>query len=118
MFSVDQIVGDVVYIKFKDPSFLTDIRIDQRQSHFLVKGEDNLGIWLEHPKLEFLKSEDSEGKPLPSNKQSVLRIDATFLVHWHNISTIMHYPNREGFDFPSEFDKNIGFGLGNKMKKS
>jgi len=21
----------------------------------------------------------------------------------------MHYPDREGYDFPSEFDKNIGF---------
>ena len=109
MFSIDQPIGDVVYVKFNDPSFLTELGIDQRQSHFLVKGQDNFGLWLEHPRLEFLKSENSEGKPLPPNKQSVMKVDATFLVQWHNISTVMHYPNREGYDFPSEFDKDVGF---------
>ena len=28
---------------------------------------------------------------------------------WNQIKTIMHYPDREGYDLPSEFDKNIGF---------
>ena len=116
MFSIDQTIGDVVFINFNDPSFLAHLGIDQRQSHFLVKGQDNLGIWLEHPRLEFLKSEDSNGKPLPSDMQTSLKIDATFLVHWHNISTIMHYPNREGYDFPSEFDKDVGFKVAKDKK--
>ena len=30
----------------------------------------------------------------------------------------MHYPGREGFDFPSEFEKKFGFELkSNKNKK-
>ena len=36
-------------------------------------------------------------------------IDAVFLAGWDNIETIMHYPNRENYDFPNEFDKDIGF---------
>ena len=43
-----------------------------------------------------------------------IKNEATVLVTWQNIISIMHYPNREGFDYPSEFDKNIGF----KFKKN
>ena len=46
---------------------------------------------------------------MPTDLQSEKRIDGVFLVMWNQINTIMHYPDREGYDFPSEFDKNIGF---------
>ena len=28
----------------------------------------------------------------------------------------MHYPNREGYDFPSEFDKDVGFKVAKDKK--
>ena len=41
--------------------------------------------------------------------QKTEEVDAVFLAPWPLVETIMHYPHREGFDFPSEFDKHIGF---------
>jgi len=75
----------------------------------MVKGIDNLGIWVLHPDLELIYSDDESGKPLPADKMKKESIEANFLISWDNIKNIMHYPGREGFDFPSEFDKNIGF---------
>ena len=77
--------------------------------YFLIKGFDQLGLWLEHPGVIIAKTEDNSGKPIPSEQIKKEQIDANFLVTWDNINTIMHYPNREGYDFPSEFDIEIGF---------
>ena len=44
-------------------------------------------------------------------RQTKEHIEANIFVHWSNIKTLMHYPDRKGFDFPSEFDKDIGFKI-------
>ena len=108
MFTIEGIVGDIVYIDFRDQDRLIYLGVSGH-SHFLVKGYDHLGLWVEHQNLYQTKTEDSSGKPLPENKIIKDKIEATFLITWDLITTIMHYPNREGYDFPSEFDKNIGF---------
>jgi hypothetical protein len=96
MYNIEDIIGDVVYIDFQDNSFYNDIGVSNNISHFHVRGYDHIGIWLAHPKL-FTKK----------NKEKL--IDANFLVIWSNVKNIMHYPNREKYDLPSEFDMNIGF---------
>lgn len=111
MFTIEDIVGDVVYIVFKNEDRLSNLGVSG-SSHFLIKGYDHLGIWVEHPGLYTTKTEDSSGKPLPEDKVVKDKLEATFLIMWDLISTIMHYPDREGYDFPSEFDKNIGFKEG------
>ena len=68
-----------------------------------------MGIWVEHPGLTLSKTEDDKGRPLPQSKVIKEELAATFLITWDIIKTIMHYPDRKGYDFPSEFDKNIGF---------
>ena len=56
-----------------------------------------------------------EGRPgpvlldIPLDIQKEDHIDGFFLVMWNFINTIMHYPNREGYDFPSEFSIDVGF---------
>ena len=52
---------------------------------------------------------DKAGNPLPVSKHTKENIAADFIVTWNNVNTIMHYPEREGFDFPNEFNKNFGF---------
>ena len=68
-----------------------------------------MGIWLEHPGIIIIRSEDKTGNPLPVSKQTKENIAADFIVTWDNVNTIMHYPEREGYDFPSEFNTEIGF---------
>ena len=70
---------------------------------------DKIGIWLEHPGIVIQHMEDEKGLPLPPEQQSQEEIDAVFMVHWDNVKTLMHYPDRQGFDFPSQYRKKIGF---------
>ena len=111
MFKTEDIIGDIIFISFTDKSTLQHVGIDIEFGHFKVKGYDHLGLWVEHPNLFNLISEDSNGKPLPPGKEKKEYIEANIFVHWSNIKTLMHYPNRQGFDFPSEFDKDIGFKI-------
>ena len=78
-------------------------------THFKILGQDQLGLWVEHPKLTFRYTTSKDGEPLPAEKQKAETVDAVFLIAWGNLDTVMHYPNREGYDFPSEFDTEIGF---------
>ena len=32
-------------------------------------------------------------------------IEANIFIHWSNVKTLMHYPNRKGFDFPYQYRK-------------
>tara|TARA_Y100000588_G_C13963560_1_gene799790 strand:- start:207 stop:542 length:336 start_codon:yes stop_codon:yes gene_type:complete len=109
MFKTEDIIGDVVFISFKQTDQLKDLGINSSSGHYLIKGFDQLGLWLQHPGIILAQTEDNKGKPIPSNKIKKEQIDANFLVTWDNINTIMHYPDREGYDFPSEFDIEIGF---------
>ena len=102
MFTLENIIGDIVFLSFRDKSFLGKLAISEEVSHFKVLGYDNLGIWVEHPSLLVVK--DSSSK-----RSKEINIQSNFLITWDNIKTIMHYPEREGFDFPSEFDKKYGF---------
>ena len=111
MFTVENIIGDIVFISFQNKSMLNHVGIDLECGHFKVLGYDHLGLWVEHPGLYIFNGESQDGKPLPAGKESKERVDANIFIHWSNIQTLMHYPDRKGFDFPSEFDKDIGFKI-------
>ena len=113
MINLENIIGDIIFISFGNIERFKYIGITEPSGHFLLKGYDQMGLWLEHPGLVFIRDEDDGGNPLPVSKHKKENIPAYFIVTWDNVSTIMHYPEREGFDFPSEFDINIGF----KFKK-
>lgn len=105
MFSTEDIIGDIVFISFRDPERYEDVGIKRKSGHFKVQGFDGFGVWVSHPKLILINSKKSSNKINNSNKTIV----ANFLISWDNIKTIMHYPEREGYDFPSEFDLDVGF---------
>ena len=109
MFTIENIIGDIVFLSLRDKTFLSKLAISEEASHFKILGQDQLGLWVEHPKLTFRYTTNKEGKSIPKDEQKTQEVDAVFLVAWGNIDTIMHYPNREGYDLPSEFDTNIGF---------
>ena len=109
MFTLENIIGDVVFVSLRDKSFLSKIAIPEDLNHFKIKGQDQLGLWVEHPQLTFKYKLDQNGKSIPGNEKKPENVDAVFLIAWGNIDTIMHYPDREGYDFPSEFETDIGF---------
>ena len=112
MFKTEDIVGDVIFISLNDSERYSAVGIKTEGSHFLVKGYDHVGIWVEHPGLaEKTPSANSDSKPLSPKKDKTIKLEANFLITWDNIKTLMHYPGREGFDFPSEFERHIGFTI-------
>jgi len=116
MINLDNIIGDIIFISFSNTERLKDIGITEQTGHFLLKGYDQLGLWLAHPGVVIMRTEDESGNPLHINKQTKENIAANFIVTWGNVNTIMHYPNREGFDYPNEFNKDIGFRFKYKEK--
>ena len=118
MIKLDELIGDIIFVSFSNHERFKDIGINESTGHFLFRGYDQLGLWLEHPGLVIIHAEDDLGTPLPGDKHSRENIAANFVVTWDNVNTIMHYPDREGFDFPSEFKKmKLGFSFENEDGK-
>ena len=109
MMKIGEIIGDIVFIKLANTEFLIDLGIKEHDGHFLVKGKDELGLWVQHPCFKVIKILDEKGKPLPAAFHKRKTIDATFLITWQNIITIMHYPNRKNYDFEFKIGEKIGF---------
>ena len=118
MINLDEIIGDIIFISFVNLERFKDIGITESSGHFLFKGYDQMGIWLEHPGIVLNCSEDKNGNPLPVAKHTRENIAADFIVTWDNVNTMMHYPDREGFDFPNEFNKNFGFRFVHENKET
>ena len=116
MTNLDGIIGDVIFLSFGDIDRFKDIGITKPSGHFLLKGYDQMGLWLEHPGIVIFHTEDDEGNPIPAKQHTKEKVEAEFIVTWDNINTIMHYPEREGFDFPSEFKKKFGFRFEDEEK--
>ncbi len=106
---INDIVGDVVQVFMNESGMLANLGFDQPAHFLLVMGVDDLGLWVAHPNYVVARVNDEDGKPLPVDEQIHTQVDANFLIRWEQIATIVHFPNREGFDFPSPFEKHIGF---------
>ena len=106
---MSEIVGDVVQVLLKETAELGVLGFEKTSLFLKVVGLDEMGIWVTHPDYVVVKVNDSEGKPLPPEEQVKERVDANFIIRWEQIATIVHFPNREGFDFPSPFEKHMGF---------
>ena len=110
MINLDSIIGDVIFISFRNIDRLKNIGITESSGHFLLKGYDQIGLWLEHPGIEKIEDVDKKGKPIPVNKRKKEVVEGVFLMLWSNIITILHFPNRDGFDFPGRLNHDkIGF---------
>lgn len=108
--STAEIVGDIVQIILSDTEGLERIGVTSNGLFLKVTGIDELGLWVEHPQYTIVQTNDNTGKPLPEDQQLRTELEANFLLRWEKIVTVVHFPNREGFDFPNPMeDRAIGF---------
>ena len=107
MGKLEKVIGDIIYISFRDIERYKGIGITQH-GHYKLKGYDQLGLWLEHPGIILQKIVDEHGHSIPLNKQKKEIIQSDFMVHWDNVNSLMQYPDRIGFDFDDTKTK-IGF---------
>lgn len=56
MFKSEDIIGDIVFISFNNNECLSEIGIQSSSGHYLVKGLDHLGLWVQHPGI-FIKKQ-------------------------------------------------------------
>ena len=76
MFTIENIIGDIVFLSFRDKTFLSKLAISEEASHFKILGQDQLGLWVEHPKLTFRYTTDKDGNPIPEDKQKLQEVEA------------------------------------------
>lgn len=107
--TLPDIVGDIVQILLNDPAGLAQLGFDAPSVFLQVVGVDEAGLWVAHPNYVIVRANDEEGKPLPEDQRVQKRVEANFLIRWELIASIVHFPNRDGFDFPSPYEKHIGF---------
>ncbi len=109
MVKLEKLIGDIIYISFRDIGRYKDIGITQH-GHYKLKGYDQLGLWLEHPGIIIKKIIDEKDSPIPLDQQKKEIIQSDFMAHWDNVNSLMQYPERVGFDFNDTKSK-IGFKL-------
>ena len=108
MMKIETIVGDVVLLVLQDIESLKEMGIQKNKIYVRIVGYDENGIWIEHPNFQIPRIAD------PSNKESEVTtesVTASVLIAWPFITSIVHFPNVEGFDFPNPFDLQVGFDI-------
>ena len=109
MMKIENTVNDIVLVILNDSAPFERVGIGIDQFYTRVVGYDEFGVWLEHPNFEVIISENEEGKPLSPDKVKREHHNASVYIPWRNVASLVHFPNREGYDFPSPFERHVGF---------
>ena len=110
MMKIETIVGDVVLLVLQDTETLKELGIQKNKIYARVAGHDENGIWIEHPNFQIPRMENPDDK---NSKIATETVTASVLIAWPYVSSIVHFPDVEGFDFPDPFDQHIGFDIEN-----
>ena len=102
MMKIEEVVNDIILIILDNHEPLKKIGIENDKFFARVKGYDEYGLWIHQ--LEF-RVPNLNKKP----KEKYRNVEASILIPWGFIVSIAHFPDAEGFDFPSPFDHHIGF---------
>ena len=117
MMKIENTVNDIVFSVLNDETPFDSVGISMNQFYARVVGYDEFGVWLEHPNFEIIISENEEGKPLPPDKVKREHHNASVYIPWRNVASLVHFPHREGFDFPSPFERHMGFSSEEKIQE-
>jgi len=103
---IDHILDDVVLI-LDGHKPLSELGIDKSKVYYKIVGYDEYGLGVYRTSF-----------PVPIFKDGKLvgdkNINASILIPWGYIASIIHFPVEEGFDFPNPFATNLGFNIKNE----
>ena len=104
---IDEVMDDVILLVLDGHEPLKELGIEKNKIYVKVVGYDEYGLWVEHPAFEVpvIKDGKSSGEK---------NVNASMLIPWGFIASVVHFPGVEGFDFPNPFDAQIGFNIENK----
>ena len=110
MMKIETIVGDVVLLVLQDIESLKEMGIQKNKIYARIVGYDENGIWIEHPNFQIPRMEATSNK---EGEVTTETVTASVLIAWPFITSIVHFPNVDGFDFPNPFDLHFGFDIEN-----
>lgn len=109
MMKMKDIIDDVVLVILANKEALAEIGVNQKTIYVKVLGYDDFGIWVEFSNFRIPKLKTAKGKkPKRPIYQSVT---GSLLIQWQLITSIVHFPGVEGFDFPDPFESQVGFDI-------
>ena len=99
---IDHVLNDIVMLVLDGHEILKELEIDKNKIYVKVVGYDEYGMWIFHPGIN---------TPILQKDKSVKekKLQASILIPWGFISSVVHFPGAEGFDFPNPFNNEIGF---------
>ena len=107
MMTIAHAVNDVVLVVLKTPEILVAGGSSQEKFFTKVLGYDETGLWVQFPEFELpVRVGEDSGLWIP---QSMQQVDASVMLPWGAIATVMHFPGVDGYDKPSPFNRDIGF---------
>ncbi len=113
MITIAHAINDVVLVVLKTPEILEPIGIAQEKFFTKVLGYDENGLWVQFPDFELpVRVGEESGLWIPESMQEV---NASAMLPWGAIATVMHFPGTEGYDHPSPFNRDIGFSNGHEQ---
>ncbi|MEE8437451.1 MAG: hypothetical protein V3S22_03840 [Candidatus Neomarinimicrobiota bacterium] len=108
MMKIENIVNDVVLIVLFNHEPLKELGLTDSKIYAYVVGYDENGVWVKHPNFPLPSPPGLKAKKNPKKAKTVV---ASILIPWIYISSIVHFPGVEGFDFESPFEINVGFNI-------
>jgi hypothetical protein len=110
--TIEEIINKTVMLMVFQADGLDAAGIKDKRFYAKVVGRDSIGIWIENPKLETTRVRDDNGTLIPPAQRQHEEHRAYVLVPWGNIRSVVHFPDREGFDTVEDEEvKSIGRGL-------
>ncbi len=103
---IDDLVGDIVLLVLKPGNPLQGLGIRQDKTYMRMLGHDQFGLWVELP--DFYMPQLQQAGKGPEQEQTA---DASALVPWGAIVSVVAFPDLKGFDYPQPDLDRIGFHI-------
>jgi hypothetical protein len=96
--TIDDAVNKTVMLIIFSSEGLEAAGIKEKKFYAKIVGRDSIGLWIENPKLETTRVRNDNGAIIPPDRRQLEEHVAHVLIPWGNIRSVVHFPNREGFD--------------------
>jgi hypothetical protein len=106
---IDKVINDRVMLVLRDVEGLRAAGVNEHNFYAKVVGRDHIGLWIENPKFEVTRVRYEDGTIIPPERRVKEEFVANILIPWGNVRSIVHFPQRNGYDY-EEATKPLGGG--------
>jgi hypothetical protein len=107
---IDKVINDRVMLILREVDGLRAAGVYEHNFYAKVVGRDHIGLWIENPKFEITRVRREDGTIIPPEERVKEEYTANILIPWGNVRSIVHFPQRSGYDY-EEATKPLGSGV-------